>query len=385
MSNTNANAKEFFNPSNRVAPLGLLVSDGASELGEKINAHLTKWAAEAGMDVSSFIVESECPRFSSGDGKGLIRQTVRGDDIYIVVDMGNYSCKYKMFGKENSMSPDDHFQDLKRLIQAASGKAYRINVIMPILYGSRQHRRSYRESLDCAVALQELNAMGVANIVTFDAHDPRVQNAVPLMGFDNVMPTYQVLKAMINQIPDLHLDREHFMVVSPDEGAMSRNMYYASVLGVDLGMFYKRRDYSRIVNGRNPIVAHEYLGTSVEGKEVFISDDIISSGESMLDIAYALKKQKARKIYAYATYAIFTNGLDQFDKAYADGIIDGVFGSNLTYRTPELKSREWFHEVDVSKYIAYFIAALNHDMSVSAIIDPHEKIKALLEKHYGTK
>ena len=274
---------------------------------------------------------------------------------------------------------------IKRLIQAASGKAYRINVIMPILYGSRQHRRSYRESLDCAVALQELNAMGVANIVTFDAHDPRVQNAVPLMGFDNVMPTYQVLKAMINQLPDLNLDREHFMVVSPDEGAMSRNMYYASVLGVDLGMFYKRRDYSKIVNGRNPIVAHEYLGASVEGKEVFISDDIISSGESMLDIAYALKEQKARKIYAYATYAIFTNGLDAFDKAYADGIIDGVFGSNLTYRTPELKSREWFHEVDVSKYIAYFIAALNHDMSVSAIIDPHEKIKTLLEKHYGKR
>lgn len=383
MSQTSA--KEFFNPANRVAPLGLLVSDGASELGAKIDAHLAKWAAEAGMDVSGFIVESECPRFSSGDGKGLIRQTVRGDDIYIIVDMGNYSCKYKMFGKENAMSPDDHFQDLKRLIQAASGKAYRINVIMPILYGSRQHRRSYRESLDCAVALQELNAMGVANIVTFDAHDPRVQNAVPLMGFDNVMPTYQVLKAMINQLPDLNLDREHFMVVSPDEGAMSRNMYYASVLGVDLGMFYKRRDYSKIVNGRNPIVAHEYLGASVEGKEVFISDDIISSGESMLDIAYALKEQKARKIYAYATYAIFTNGLDAFDKAYADGIIDGVFGSNLTYRTPELKSREWFHEVDVSKYIAYFIAALNHDMSVSAIIDPHEKIKTLLEKHYGKR
>ena len=251
---------------------------------------------------------------------------------------------------------------------------------MPILYGGRQHRRSYRESLDCAVMLQELAAMGVSNVVTFDAHDPRVQNAVPLMGFDNVMPTYQVLKALFRNVPDISLTRDHFMVVSPDEGAMNRNMYYASVLGVDLGMFYKRRDYSRIVNGRNPIVAHEYLGSSVEGKDVFIADDIISSGESMLDIAYALKKQNAGRIFAYATYAIFTNGLEQFDKAYEQGFISGVLGSNLTYRTPELREREWFFEVDVSKYIAYFIAALNHDNSVSTIIDPHEKIEQLLKK-----
>ena len=294
--------------------------------------------------------------------------------------MGYYNQKYKIFGHENFMSPDDHFQNLKRLIQATSGKAKRMSVIMPLLYGSRQHRRAYRESLDCAVALQELQAMGISNIVTFDAHDPRMQNAVPLMGFDNVMPTYQVLKAMLRAVPDLQLDRDHFMVISPDEGAMNRNMYYASVLGVNLGMFYKRRDYSQVVNGRNPIVAHEYLGESVEGKDVFVADDIISSGESMLDIAYALKKQGAKRIFANATYAIFTNGLDSFDKAYADGMIAGVFGSNLTYRTPELLSRPWFHEVDVSKYIAYFIAALNHDLSVSAIIDPHEKIKALLER-----
>ena len=279
------------------------------------------------------------------------------------------------------MSPDDHFQDLKRLIQAASGKAHRISVIMPLLYGGRQHRRSYRESLDCACALQELQAMGVSNIVTFDAHDSRVQNAVPLMGFDNVMPYYQVLKALTRKIPDLKLNREHFMVVSPDEGAMNRNMYYASVLGVDLGMFYKRRDYSRVVNGRNPIVAHEYLGASVEGKDIFITDDIISSGESMLDIAYELKKQKASRIFCYATYSIFTNGPDDFDKAYHDGVINGVLGSNLTYRTDALKQREWFFEVDVSKYIAYFIAAVNHDISVSAIIDPHEKIQALLKKY----
>ena len=374
------NAKDVMASDTSVAELGLLVAPGAVELGKLIDAHLSRWAKEAGRDEDTFIIPSECPRFSSGDGKGMIKQTVRGDDLFIITDMGNYNCTYTMFGHENYMSPDDHFQDLKRLIQAASGKAHRISVIMPMLYGSRQHRRSYRESLDCAFALQELQNMGVENLITFDAHDPRVQNAVPIMGFDNVMPTYQVLKALLHSFPDLKPDRDNFMVISPDEGAMNRNMYYASVLGVDLGMFYKRRDYSRIVNGRNPIVAHEYLGSSVEGKDVFIADDIISSGESMLDIAYALKKQNAGRIFAYATYAIFTNGLEQFDKAYKDGIISGVLGSNLTYRTPELRQREWFFEVDVSKYIAYFIAALNHDNSVSTIIDPHEKIEQLLKK-----
>ena len=279
------------------------------------------------------------------------------------------------------MSPDDHFQNIKRLIQAASGKAHRISLIMPMLYGSRQHRRSYRESLDCAFALQELQTMGVSNIITFDAHDPRMQNAVPLMGLDNVMPTYQVIKALLRDIPDLSFDRDHFMVISPDEGAMNRNMYYASVLGVNLGMFYKRRDYSRIVNGRNPIVAHEYLGESVEGKDIFVADDIISSGESMLDIAVALKEKGAKRIFANATYAIFTNGVEAFDKAYEDGLLAGVFGTNLTYRRPELLNREWFHEVDCSKYIAYFISALNHDMSISAVIDPHERINTLLKKH----
>ena len=377
-----AQANSIFNLEDKVAPLGIITTEGASELAEKIDAHLVQWARDGGAEVDSFIIESACPRFSSGDGKGMIKHTVRGDDLYFLVDVGNYSCTYNMFGVQNAMSPDDHFQDLKRLIQAASGKAHRITVIMPLLYGSRQHRRSYRESLDCAVALQELQHMGVSNVITFDAHDPRVQNAIPLMGFDNVMPTYQVLKALFRNVPDLNLDRDHFMVVSPDEGAMSRNMYYASVLGVDLGMFYKRRDYSHIVNGRNPIIAHEYLGDSVEGKDIFISDDIISSGESMLDIAYELKKQKARRIFAYATYAIFTNGLDAFDKAYQDGVLNGVLGSNLTYRTPALKQREWFFEVDVSKYIAYFIGALNHDISVSTIIDPHEKIKQLLKKRY---
>ncbi len=368
----------IFNQEDRVAPLSLIALQSATELGEKINAYLTEWASHSNRPQETFLIESECPRFSSGDGKGLIKSSIRGDDLFILVDVGNYSCSYKMFGRENSMSPDDHYQDLKRVIQAASGKAYRINVIMPILYGGRQHRRNYRESLDCAVALQELQHMGVSNIITFDAHDPRVHNAIPLMGFDNVIPSYQVLKALFRRVPDLQPDRDHMMVVSPDEGAMNRNMYYASVLGIDLGMFYKRRDYSTVVNGRNPIVAHEYLGNSVEGKDVFIADDIISSGESMLDIAYELKKRKAKRIFAYATYGLFTNGLQAFDKAYRDGVLNGVLGTNLTYRTEALKGREWFCEVDVSKYIAYFIAALNHDVSVSRIIDPHQKIQNLL-------
>lgn len=371
-------AKEFFRAEERVADLGLIAAPGAEELTRKIDSHLLRWAKEAAMEQDTFIIPSECPRFQSGDGKALIKKSVRGDDLYIVIDVGNYSCRYKLFGHDNYMSPDDHFQNLKRLIQAASGKAHQVSVIMPILYGGRQHRRNARESLDCACALQELQAMGVANVITFDAHDPRVQNAVPLMGIDNVMPTYQVMKALIRHVPDLQLDRDHFMVISPDEGALDRNMYYASVLGVNLGLFYKRRDYSRVVNGRNPIVAHEYLGESVEGKDLFVTDDIISSGESMLDIAVALKKQGAKRIFANATYAIFTNGLEAFDKAYESGTLAGVFGTNLTYRMPELLEREWFHEVDVSKYIAYFIAALNHDMSISNIIDPHEKIKSLL-------
>ena len=361
--------------------MSIIALPGAEELGAKIDQYLVKWSSAAGFNFDTFLIENECPRFSSGDGKGLIKSSVRGDDIFIIVDVGNYSCTYELFGRENAMSPDDHFQNLKRIIQAIGGKAHRINVIMPILYGGRQHRRNYRESLDCAVALQELENLGVSNVITFDAHDPRVCNAIPLMGFDNVIPTYQVLKAMLNNVKDLKLDKEHFMAVSPDEGAMNRNMYYTSVLGVDLGMFYKRRDYSQVVNGRNPIVAHEYLGNSVEGKDVFIADDIISSGESMLDIAYELKKRKAKRIFAYATYPIFTNGLEKFDMAYEQGIIDYVFGTNLTYRTPELLARDWFCEVDVSKYIAYLIAALNHDMSTSKVIDPHLKISQLLEKH----
>ena len=373
----------IFDPTKRVAPLGLIAMQGTEELGKKIDHYMVEWSKQNGGTEETFLIEAACPRFASGDGKGLIKSSVRGVDLFILVDVGNYNCTYNLFGYENHMSPDDHYQDLKRLIQAASGKAHRINVIMPILYGGRQHRRNYRESLDCAAMLQELHAMGVNNLVTFDAHDPRVCNAVPLMGFDNIMPTYQVMKCMFKNVEEMHLDKDHFMIVSPDEGAITRNMYYASVLGVNLGMFYKRRDYSRIVNGRNPIVAHEYMGESVEGKDIFIADDIISSGESMLDIAYELKKRKANRIFANATYALFTNGLESFDKAYAEGALAGVFGTNLTYRSPELLSRPWFYEVDMAKYVSYFVASLNHDKSISAILDPHEKIKRLLAAREG--
>ncbi len=377
------NTEVLYKNYNAVAPLGLIGMNGTQELAAKIDSYLVRWAERNGHPYDDFMIECECPRFQSGDAKGLIKSTVRGKDLFILVDVGNYNCKYKLFGQENSMSPDDHYMDLMRIIQAASGKPHRINVIMPLLYGGRQHRRSYRESLDCAVALQELQRIGVSNVITVDAHDPRVCNAVPLMGFDNIMPSYQVLKALLKSFPDIDVDKDHFMVVSPDEGAMNRNMFYASVMGVDLGMCYKRRDYSTIVNGRNPIVAHEYLGTSVEGKDVFVADDIIASGESMLDIAREMKQRKAKRVFAYATYGMFTGGLGSFDKAFEDGIIDGVFSTNLTYRTPELLSRSWFHEVDVSKYIAYFIASINHDTSISNVIDPLAKINALLREHRG--
>ncbi|MBQ8646624.1 MAG: ribose-phosphate pyrophosphokinase [Oscillospiraceae bacterium] len=363
----------------QVADIGLIVVPGAEEMAELVDAHLVRMAKEAGFDKETFIIPSICPRFQSGDAKGLIKESVRGDDLFFIIDPGNFSLTYNLFGYENHMSPDDHFANLKRLIQAASGKQRRTTVIMPSLYGGRQHRRAARESLDCAYALQELASMGVDNVVTFDAHDPRVQNAVPLMSFDTAMPTYQVLKTLLEHMPDLQFDTEHFMVISPDEGAMNRNMYYSSVLGVNLGMFYKRRDYSVVVNGRNPIVAHEYLGESVEGKDVFIADDIIASGESMLDIGYELKKRGARRIFANATFPLFTSGLEKFDEAYEKGIISAVLGTNLTYRTPELREREWFYEVDMSKYITSFITAISTNMSVSRILDPIVKINALLE------
>ena len=361
-----------------VADLRLLACPGAEELTALIDKHLVEWAKSAGVEKESFIIPCECPRFQSGDAKGLVKESVRGDDIFIVVDPGNYSVTYNLFGYENHLSPDDHFANLKRLIQAVAGKAHRVSVIMPSLYGGRQHRRVVRESQDCAVALQELQTMGVRNLITFDSHDPRVQNAVPLLSFDNAMPTYQVLKSLLKKNPEISFDKEKFIVVSPDEGAMSRNMYFSSVLGCNLGMFYKRRDYTRVVNGRNPIVAHEYLGESVEGKTVFIADDIIASGESMLEVAGNLKKRGAKRIIANATFPLFTSGLAKFDQAVADGMLDYVVGTNLTYRMPDLLTRDWYVDVDVSKYAAYFVVALNHDMSVSSIIDPIQKIEALL-------
>ena len=349
--------KSFFQQPS-VADMRLIACPGAEELTGLIDKHLVRWAKDAGIDKETFIISCDCPRFQSGDAKGLVKESVRGDDIFIVVDPGNYSVTYKLFDNVNHMSPDDHFANLKRLIQAVAGKAHRVSVIMPSLYGGRQHRRVVRESLDCAVALQELQTMGVQNIITFDAHDPRVQNAVPLMSFDNAMPTYQVLKSLLK----------------------NRNMYFSSVLGCNLGMFYKRRDYTRVVNGRNPIVAHEYLGESVEGKTVFIADDIIASGESMLEVASNLKERGAARIIANATFPLFTSGLAKFDQAVAEGKLTYVVGTNLTYRTPELLTRDWYVDVDVSKYAAYFVVALNHDMSVSSIIDPLKKIEALLAK-----
>ena len=376
---TTLSPADFFSPEKQEATLSLIACPGAEVLTQQIDAHLVKWAREAGMDVNSFIVECACPRFQSGDAKGLVKSSVRGHDVYLVVDPGNYSLTYTLFGQENHMSPDDHYANLKRLIQAVAGRAHRICVIMPSLYGGRQHRRISRESLDCAVALQELQQIGVSNIITFDAHDPRVVNAVPLMSFDNVMPTYQVLKTLLHHMPELDFHKDHFMVISPDEGALSRNMYFSSVLGCNLGMFYKRRDYSRVVNGRNPIVAHEYLGESVEGKTVFIADDIIASGESMLEVAAELKKRGAANIICNATFPLFTSGLKKFDEAVANGTLTAVLGTNLTYRQPELLERSWYFDVDCSKYTAYFVAAINHDMSVSSICDPIKKIEALLE------
>ena len=323
-------------------------------------------------------MNTKCSRFGSGEAKGTILDSIRGKDLYLLVDVTNYSIEYSLCGHMNKMSPDDHYSDLKRIITAAAGKARRINVIMPFLYESRQHKRTSRESLDCAVALQELHALGVENIITFDAHDPRVQNAIPNSGFDSIQPTYQFIKALFNNVPDLQVDSEHMMIISPDEGAMGRAVYYSNVLGLDMGMFYKRRDYSRVVNGRNPIVAHEFLGSSVEGKDVFIVDDMISSGESMLDVAKELKKRKANRVFVAATFGLFTNGLKQFDEYYEQGLISKVLTTNVIYQTPDLLSRPYYINVDLSKYIALMIDKLNYDHSISELLDPSAKIQNAL-------
>ncbi len=377
------------NPMDPVGPIGLIALKGSTEFTEKVNFYLNKRRSEyqeeefvsryPGFYREDYRIDVDNTRFSSGEGKAVIKNTVRGHDLYIVSDVMNCSCTYKMYGLENRMSPDDHYQDLKRVILACSGKSRRINVIMPFLYESRQHKRNSRESLDCAFALEELYNLGVANIITFDAHDERVANAIPLSGFESLNPTYQIIKEMYKQIPDLSFTNGKFMVISPDEGGIPRAMYFASILGVPLGTFYKRRDYTTIVNGRNPIIAHEFLGDSVEGMDILIVDDMISSGDSMLDIARAMKDRGARNVYCAVTFGLFTEGIDRFDKAYQEGIISKVFATNLIYRRPELLKAPWFADVNMAKFVALLIDAINHDASLSNLINPTEKIQKLLK------
>lgn len=375
-----------------VGKLAIIPLQSCQALGEKVDSYLARWRAErhnehkdsitfAGYEKDSYILKHNCPRFGSGEAKGSLKESVRGTDIYLMVDVVNHSIEYSVCGQKNMMSPDDHYSDLKRIIAAIGGKSNRITVIMPFLYESRQHKRNSRESLDCALALQELVSMGVDNIITFDAHDPRVQNAIPLNGFENIMPTYQFIKTLLKTTPDLELDSDHMMVISPDEGAMNRAIYFANHLGVDVGMFYKRRDYTTIVNGKNPIVAHEFLGDSVEGKDVIVIDDMIASGESMLDVARQLKARNARRVYALATFGLFTSGLEIFDEAYKEGIIEKVITTNLTYQRPELAEREWYESADLSKYIATLIDHLNHNASISGLLDQSERIQGRINEY----
>ena len=372
--------------------LGLITLKSSESLGHKVDEYLVKWRstrqqlhpndiAFKGYQRDSYLIDHSLPRFGNGEAKGTIKQSVRGDDLYIMLDVTNHSLTYKMCGAINHMSPDDHFQDLKRIIAAASGKAKRINIIMPFLYESRQHRRSSRESLDCALALQELVNMGVENIITFDAHDPRVQNAIPLHGFESVTCAYQFVKALCTHVDDLVFDNDHMMIISPDEGGTDRAVYLANVLGINVGMFYKRRDYSRIVDGRNPIIAHEFLGSSVEGKDVFIIDDMISSGESMIDVATELKKRKAKRIFVISTFGLFTSGFEKFDEAVEKGIIYRVLTTNLIYQPEELLSRDYYISCDMSKYIAYIIDTLNHNTSLSELLNPYDKIKKIVASY----
>ena len=375
-----------------VGALGIISLPGCEEMGNWVNDYLVKWRKEtdhehkdnivfSGYENDTYLINAKVPRFGSGEAKGIIEESVRGKDLYLMVDVCNYSLTYSLSGNTNHMSPDDHFQNLKRIIAAVGGKARRLNVIMPFLYESRQHKRSARESLDCALALQELVRMGVDNIITFDAHDPRVQNAIPLSGFETVRPTYQFIKGLLRSFDDLQLDSEHLMAISPDEGATGRAIYFANVLGIDMGMFYKRRDYTQVVNGRNPIVAHEFLGSSVEGKDVIILDDMISSGDSILDVAKQLKARKARRIFAAATFGLFTNGIKKFDQAYEEGLIHGILTTNLIYQTPELLSRPYYINCDMSKYVALLIDTLNHDGSISGLLDPFDRIQAIVEAY----
>ena len=359
--------------------LSVIGMRGCEDFAAEVDFYLKEWRRHD--TDGTFLVKANCPRFGSGEAKGTISHSLRGHDVYIITDVFNHGVTFNMYGHTVPMSPDDHFQDLKRVIGAVGGKARRISVIMPMLYEGRQHKRSGRESLDCALALQELENMGITNLITFDAHDPRVQNAIPLAGFENVRSAYQMIKALFREFPDIEIDPEKTMIISPDEGGMSRCVYYSSVMGIDLGMFYKRRDYSIIVNGKNPIVAHEYLGRDVEGKDVIIVDDMISSGESVIDVAKQLKDKGANRIIVFTTFGLFSNGLENLDKAYEDGIITRIFTTNLIYRTPELLARPWYSEVNMCKYVAYIIDTLNHDQTISHLLDQSKKIHAVLDKH----
>ena len=361
--------------------LSIIGMKGCDDFLSKVDGYLNSFRDDA--DRSTYLVNAECPRFGSGEGKAIIHETLRGHDTYIYTDIFNYGVTYKMYGMNVPMSPDDHYQDIKRMLCAIGGKARRVTLIMPMLYEGRQHRRTARESLDCAMALQELTAMGVSNIVTFDAHDPNVQQAIPCGGFDNVRPAYQMLKALIKEYPDVTFDPEKTMIIAPDEGAMSRSMYYSSLLGVDLGMFYKRRNYKIVIDGRNPIEAHEFLGKSVEGKDLIVVDDMIASGESVLDLAYQLKEKGARRVFVFATFGLFTSGPDKFDKAYAEGKLDRIFTTNLNYRAPAIIERPWYTEVDMSKFVAYIIENMNQDASISTLLNPVERIHALVDEVRG--
>ncbi len=376
------------------APLKIAAMDSCIELGRKVDDYIISFRKDNENEITdsplysnyrpnSYLVNCNCPRFGSGEAKGILKESIRGTDLFIMTDVCNYSLTYTVNGYVNHMSPDDHYQDLKRIISAATGKAKRINVIMPFLYESRQHKRSKRESLDCALALEELHDMGVANIMTFDAHDPRVQNAIPLSGFDNFQPPYQFMKALFRAVPDLKVDKEHLMIISPDEGAMNRAVYFSNILGVDMGMFYKRRDYSTVVNGRNPIVAHEFLGDDVSGKDVIIVDDMISSGESMLDVALQVKERHAKRVFVCTTFGLFTDGFDKFDEYYEKGYINKVITTNLTYLPAVVNEKPYFITADMSKFLALIIDSLNHDLTIGAVLNPTDKIHALLEKYLG--
>lgn len=383
------NINDFtYNEPQPFGELSIIAMKGCEEIAAKIDYYLKQWRDdekgvlydEGSNPIRTYLLNAVCPRFGSGEAKGVLNETVRGHDVFIISDVFNYGVSYKMYGFDHPMSPDDHYQDLKRIIAAMNGKEKRITVIMPMLYEGRQHKRATRESLDCALALQELTSMGVENIISFDIHDPRVQNAIPLHGFEDFHPHYQMIKAFVRTVPDAIIDRNHMMVISPDEGGMSRCIYYSSVMELDLGMFYKRRDYSVIVNGKNPVVSHEFLGDNLEGKDVIVVDDMIASGDSMIDVAKKLKDRKARNVYVFASFGLFTEGFAKFDKAYEDGTISRIFTTNMIYRKPELLEKPWYTEVDMSKYIANIIDTLNYDRSLSELLDPVQKIKKLLKK-----